>query len=387
MPVRDQGLSKSMVARLWSDVKDYAEDEINAGARAEIKRIIQKGILDEFEQLIRCKSHERSEERRDYRNGYYTRGLLTTMGHIAELRIPRARILTFRSSFFRWYQRRQEAFDLAILKCFLAGVPMRKNRAITRMFADAGVSAGTVSRVLRGVDRELQSFRKRPITGHYRFLFIDAIWMSVRKRYRRKSPVLFALGIDAEGKKTLLGFKLAFQENQLDWAAFLEDLRKRGLDDETLELIVHDGASGIAAAIAEVFPYTKTQLCAEHKVRAAAAHLNNKRRRRAFLAQARDIYRASDVPDARRRLDAFSERWRTEEKKAVNSLRRNFGRTLAFMQFERHLWDTLRTTNPIERYQQEIRRRTDTMRSFADDRSCERIVNALVLALELGMLD
>ena len=386
MPVRDQGLSKSMVAKLWSEAKDYARDEMNAGARAKLKELLEGSILDEFEQLIRCGWYERAEKRQDYRNGFYTRGLLTTMGRIAELRIPRARNTTYRSSFFRWYQRRQEEFDLAVLKCFLAGVSMRNNRAIARAFTDAGVSAGTVSRILKGADRELQRFRKRPITDRYRFLFIDAIWVTVRKRYDKKAPVLFALGIDEDGKKVLLGFKLAYQESQLDWAAFLEDLRKRGLDDETLELIVHDGAGGIAAAIAEVYPYTRTQLCAEHKVRAAAAHLNDKRRRRAFLAQARNIYRASDVPEARRRLDAFSDRWRTEEKKAVNSLRRNFGKTLVFMQFESHLWDTIRTTNPIERYQQEIRRRTDTMRSFADDKSCERIINALVLAKQMGML-
>jgi putative transposase len=387
MPVRDQGLSNSMIVKLWSEGKDHARDEMNAGARAELKRLLEGSILDEFEQLIRCDRYERSQERQDYRNGFYTRGLMTTMGRIAELRIPRARNITYRSSFFRWYQRRQEEFDLAVLKCFLGGVSMRDNRAIARAFTGAGVSASTVSRILKGADRELQRFRKRPITGRYRFLFIDALWMTVRRRYDRKSPVLFALAIDENGEKTLLGFKLAFQESQLDWAAFLEDLRKRGLNAETLELIVHDGASGIAAAIAEVFPCTKSQLCAEHKARAAAKHLKNKRSRRAFLAQARNIYRASDVPEARRRLDAFSERWGTEEKKAANSLRRNFGRTLVFMQFEKHLWDTLRTTNPIERYQQEIRRRTDTMRSFSDDKSCERIVNALVLAIEMGMLD
>lgn len=385
--MRDQSLSKSMIAKLWSEAKDYARDEMNAGARARLKELLEGSILDEFEQLVGCGRYERSKERQDYRNGFYTRGLLTTMGRIAELRIPRARNMTYRSSFFRWYQRRQVDFDLAVLKCFLAGVSMRSNRAIARAFTDAGVSASTVSRILKGADRELQNLRKSPITGRYRFLFIDAIWVTVRKRYDRKTPVLFALGIDGDGNKKLLGFKLAFRESQLDWAAFLEDLRKRGLDDETLELIIHDGASGITAAIAEVYPYTRAQLCAEHKVRAAAAHLKNKRRRRAFLAQARDIYRASDVPEARRRLDVFSERWRIEEKKAVNSLRRNFGKTLVFMQFEKHLWDTLRTTNPIERYQQEIRRRTDTMRSFADDRSCERIINALVLAKEMGMLD
>ncbi len=387
MPVRDQGLSKSMVAKLWSEAKDYARDEMNAGARARLKNLLEGSILDEFEQLIRCERYERSEKRKDYRNGFYTRGLLTTMGRIAELRIPRARSMTYRSSFFRWYQRRQEEFDLAVLKCFLAGVSMRNNRAITRAFTDAGVSASTVSRTLKGADRELQRLRKKPITGRYRFLFIDAIWVRVRRRYDRKSPVLFALAIDENGNKKLLGFKLAVQESQLDWAAFLEDLRKRGLDDEVLELIIHDGAHGITAAIAQVFPYVRSQLCAEHKARAAAKHLKNKARRNAFLAQARNIYRASDVPEARRRLDDFSERWRTEEKKAVNSLRRNFGRTLVFMQFEKHLWDTLRTTNPIERYQQEIRRRTDTMRSFADDKSCERIINALVLAKEMGMLD
>ena len=377
--MKDQDLSPSMVRLLWSEVKSAAQDEISAGARAQLKRLMERGILDEFEELIRCKPHERSEDRRDYRNGYYVRGLLTRMGYIPELRIPRARHLTFRSRFFRWYQRRQEAFDLAVLRCFVSGTSTRKVKAVTRAFADAGISASAVSRILKGVDDELRAYRRRPITGRYRFLFIDALWMSVRKRYDRKSPVLFALGIDTEGNKTLLGFKLTFSEGQLDWAAFLEDLRKRGLDDDALELIVHDGAGGIAAAVAQVFPYVRTQLCAEHKIRAAAAHLKNKRRRNAFLAEARAIYStAHDVSDARQLLETFSDRWFPDEPKAVRSLRRNFGKTLVHMQFEKKLWPTLRTTNPVERYQQEVRRRTRPMRGFPDDKSCERIVFALV---------
>ncbi len=95
--------------------------------------------------------------------------------------------------------------------------------------------------------------------------------MSVRKRYNRKSPVLFAVSVDEEHNMTLLSFKLAFSESQLEWASFLNDLLKRGLDDSVVELIVHDGAGGIIAALAELFPYTKRQLCAVHKVRAAAA--------------------------------------------------------------------------------------------------------------------
>ena len=376
--MRDQGLPRRMVAKLWSEVKDYAQDEISAGARAKIKRLLEKGIMDEFEELIRCKWYGRSEDRQDQRNGFYARGLVTRMGYITGLRIPRARHLKFRSCFFSWYQRRQEAFDLAVLRCFISGVSTRKVRDITRAFTDAGISASAVSRILKGIDQELRTFRKSPITGRYRFLFIDGLWVSVRKRYDRKSPVLFALGIEKDGTKTLLGFKLTVSEGKLDWAAFLEDLRKRGLDDDALELIVHDGAGGIAAAVAEVFPYTPTQLCTEHKIRAAAAHLKNKTRRKAFMAQARTIYYAADVPDARERLDAFSDRWRADEPRAINSLRRNFGKTLVHMQFEKHLWKTIRTTNPVERYQEEVRGRIRKMRSFADDRSCERIIYAIV---------
>ncbi len=372
-----------MIRKLWADVKDSAEDEICLAARKKIKDTLERGMLDELEELVGCRSHERTRGRLDYRNGFYTRGLVTTFGYISGVRVPRARNLTFRTRFFDWYQRRRRSFDMAVLQCFVSGTSMRKVRAVARSFSDAGISASAVSRILKGVDQEVAAYRKSPITGSYRFLFIDGLWMSVRKRYDRKSPVLFAMGIDQAGRKVLLGFKLAFAESQMDWAAFLEDLRKRGLNDEALELIVHDGAGGIAAALAQVFPYTPTQLCSEHKIRAAAVHLRDKRKRNVFLAEARTIYReARDVPDARGRLDRFSERWFPDEPTAVRSLRRNFGWTLTYMQFQRHLWPTLRTTNPIERYQEEIRRRTNPMRSFADDRSCERIVYALTTVLE-----
>jgi len=381
--VRDRGLSTPMIRKLWADVKDSVDDEINEGARRQAKEIIEKQMLAEFEQLVGCAPSQRTEERRDYRNGFYTRGLVTTLGTISGIRVPRARNLTFRTRFFGWYQRRRESFDMAVLQCFVTGTSMRKVRGVARAFSGAGISASAVSRILKGVDQEVAAYRKSPITGSYRFLFIDGLWMSVRKRYDRKSPVLFAMGIDQAGRKVLLGFKLAFAESQTEWAAFLEDLRKRGLKDDNIELIVHDGAGGIAAALAQVFPYTPTQLCSEHKIRAAAVHLRDKSRRNVFLGEARAIYReARDVPDARGRLDQFSERWFPDEPRAVRSLRRNFGWTLVHMQFQRHLWPTLRTTNPIERYQEEIRRRTNPMRSFADDRSCERIVYALTTALD-----
>ena len=380
--MRDRSLPRPMIAKLWTEVKDHAEDEISAGARQQLKELIEGRIQAEFEDLVRCGRYERSEERADYRNGFWTRGLLTTTGHITGLKVPRARSLEFRTSFFGWYQRRQKAFDRAVRTCFVGGVSTRKVKAVTRAFTDAGISASTVSRILKGVDEELRAYRKRPITGSHRFIFIDAIWMSVRKRYDRKSPVLFAVAVDEEHNLTLLGFKLAFSESQLEWASFLNDLLKRGLDDSAVDLIVHDGAGGIIAAIAELFPYTKTQLCAVHKVRAAAARLRNKSRRNAFMAQANAIYEAESLPDARDRLDAFSNRWYPDEPTAVNSLRRNFGKTLIYMQFEKRLWKTLRTTNPVERYQQEVRRRTNPMRSFADDRSCQRIVYAIVAGVE-----
>jgi putative transposase len=383
MPVRDRGLSTPMIRRLWADVKDSVDDEINEGARRKAKQIIERGMLAEFEQLVGCGLRERTAERRDYRNGFYTRGLVTTLGYIAGIRVPRARNLPFRTRFFHWYQRRRRSFDVAVLRCFVTGTPTRKVRGISRGFTDAGISASTVSRILRSVDAELAASRKSPITGSYRFLIVDGLWMSVRKRYDRRSPVLFAMGIDKAGRKTLLGFKLAFAESRTEWASFLEDLRRRGLNDEGLELIIHDGSGGIAAALGEVFPYVRTQLCAEHKVRAAAARLRNKSKRDTFMAEARATYSdARDPSDARQRLDRFSERWFPDEPRAVRSLRRNFGRILVHMQFERHLWKTLRTTNLLERYQEEIRRRTNPMRSFAHDRSCERIVYALTTTLD-----
>jgi len=380
--VRDQGLPKPMIAKLWTEVKDHAEDEISAGARQQLKELIEGRIEAEFKDLVRCGRYERSEERQGYRNGFWTRGLLTTTGHITGLKVPRARNLEFRTSFFGWYQRRQKAFDRAVRTCFVGGISTRKVKAVTRAFTDAGISASTVSRILQGVDEELRAYRKRPITGSHRFIFIDAVWMSVRKRYDRKSPVLFAVSVDEDHNMTLLGFKLAFSESQIEWASFLGDLLRRGLDDSAVELIVHDGAGGIIAALAELFPYTRRQLCAVHKVRAAAAHLRNKSMRNAFMAQANAIYEAENIIDARERLDAFSRKWYPDEPRAVNSLRRNFGKTLVYMQFEKRLWKTLRTTNPVERYQQEVRRRTNPMRSFANDRSCERIVYAIVAGVE-----
>lgn len=312
----------------------------------------------------------------DRRNGSYSRHLLTELGDI-ELHIPRTRRMSA-VEVIRAYARRVRHVDRMILSCFVLGISTRKVAHALMPVLGEPVSATTVSRVAKSLDSAVVAFHRRPLKSRYRFLVLDGVVLKRKTGAGSvKRVVLVALGISPEGKKEVIDFCIVQGESQSAWEGFLNDLYRRGLDGEELEMIITDGGKGLLAALPLVYPGISVQRCWAHKTRNVLNYVK-KADREAVKADLHKISYASGIGKAQTAVGEFSGKWKHIYPKAVTCLLADEEELLSFLQVkEPDLWSTIRTTNAIERRFKEVRRRTRPMGVFADRTSMSRILYAV----------
>jgi putative transposase len=312
----------------------------------------------------------------DRANGFYPRQLLTSMGAI-ELQIPRTRSFSVRGVLQK-YARREQQVDRMILGCFVLGLSTRKVGEALLPILGERVSASTVSRVAKTLDRAVEAFHRRRLRGRYRALVLDGVVLENRTGAgAQKRYVLTALGITPDERKEILDFRLARGESEAAWTAFLNDLYERGLDGESLEIVAIDGGAGLAAALEMVYPRVRVQRCWAHKVRNVLDKMKKKDREMAKRGLQR-IYNAQNRRAGHSAARRFANRWEHVAPRAVQCLRRDLDELLAFFHFKEEKWRRItRTTNTIERRFREVKRRTRPMGVFVDRTSMERILYAV----------
>jgi putative transposase len=314
----------------------------------------------------------------DRRNGTYSRHLLTEVGDI-ELDVPRTRTFSAVGVLQR-YARRAARVEHTILAGFLLGLSTRKVSQVLMRILDEPVSPTTVSRIAKTLDASVNAFHRRPLTNAYKVLLLDGVVLSRKTGLGAiKKTVLVALGLRPDGKKEIIDFCVATSESQAQWERFLTDLVRRGLSGEGLKLICVDGGAGLLAALPTVYPGVAIQRCWAHKMR----NLTDKVRkvdRNKIKKALRKIYRAKSEATARKKAQAFAERWEQTYPKVVRSLRSDLDELLAFHCFKDETWRrATRTTNAIERRFVEVRRRTRPMGVFSNNTSMERILYAIFM--------
>jgi len=367
-------------ADLWREVPE-AEDEFWQDARERqmrlVKALLEGALEEEMTVLLGAARFRRTEGRRGQRNGFYERDLATQIGIVTAIRVPRARAAVAEHSVFSRYQRRQAQVNQVIRDIFLAGVSTRRVGASLEALLGEPVSAQTVSRVTRSLDREVARFHEAPIVDDVLYLLLDGVYLRVKGAAGvRRRLVLCAYVITVTGERRLLDFRLAPAESAGHWEAFLNQLRQRGLYGQALKLIVTDGCAGLHAALDTVYPYVPRQHCWVHKLRNVANSLKRSQQQEC-LAGARAIYLSETRRDAVRAYWTWAQRWRSEAPKAVASLERDLEPLLSFLACPSEHRRKVRTTNAIERCFREVRRRTQPMSCFNNDASCERIIYAV----------
>ncbi len=375
-----RALDRVSPADLWREVP--LEQEVREQLRERqlrlLKGLLQGALEEEQVELLAAARYRRVESRRGYRNGFYERDLATQIGIVTAIRVPRVREGGVHYQVFSRYHRRQAQVDALIRDMFLAGVSTRRVGETLEGLLGERVSAQTVSRVTRSLDREVQLFHQTPLADDVCYLLLDGVSMRMRGAEGvKRRLVLCAYAITVRGERRLLSFRLARSESQAAWEAFLNQLRERGLLGRHLKLVITDGCAGLDAALDVVYPYVARQHCWVHKMRNVASKLRRVQKQEC-LQGLRAIYEAPTRREAVRRYWEWARRWRAEAPKAVVCLEQDLDALLAFLACPEGQRKAIRTTNAIERAFREVRRRTRPMTCFNNDASCERIVYAVV---------
>jgi len=321
---------------------------------------------------ISADRYERTPDRRDYRNGSYTRSLTTKFGHIEDLEVPRLRHGSVAQHALDRYERIHEDVDRAIGQLFLAGVSTRRLKSIAKELFGRSISAQTVSKATESLDEELQRYRSAELDDDYEFLFLDGIHDKVREIGVERKVLLCALGVRQDGTKRILSFRLVDQEDEKVWSAFLVELKARGLKGDHLKMITTDGQPGLLKALRQHFTFVKQQRCIAHKMRNVVVKLKRPQKK-PCADEARLIWAAPNRKEAVRRFKEWEKKWYPEAESAVKCMRKDLYACLQYYDLPKEQWKMVRTTNILERSFREVRRRTRPMNFFPNEASAQRI--------------
>jgi putative transposase len=341
-----------------------------------VRAVLQEVLEAEMTEALGAAKGERVESRLGYRSGYYTRSLITRVGKI-ELRVPQDRQGRFSTELFERYQRSEKALVAALTEMYVQGVSTRKVKAITEELIGHSFSASSVSAVFKKLDSELARFAHRRLSERFPYLILDARYEKVRiDSVIQSQAVLIAVGIDWEGRRQVLGVELADRESRSSWREFLIGLKERGLAG--VDFVVSDDHEGLKKAIAECLPSAAWQRCYVHFLRNALDHLPRKRDDDC-LQELRWLYDRRELKEAKADLKAWVDKWQARYRKLVGWVEDNIEETLTYYRLPQAHHRNMKSTNMLERFNEEIRRRTRVVRIFPNEASCLRLVRALAV--------
>jgi transposase-like protein len=329
----------------------------------------------EVTQQIGAGLHEKAPERTTHRNGYRERAWQTRAGEV-ELAIPRLRAGSYFPSFLEPRSRSEKALVAVIQEAYVNGVSTRKVDRLVTQLGLSGISRSAVSRLCSGLDEQVRLFRERPLEGAYPYLWLDAKVERVREPGGVRSKALVvAYGVHETGRREIIGIDVGEAETEVFWREFLRSLRARGLAG--VQLCVSDAHEGLKSAIAKVLgcPW---QRCTVHFLRDMLGHCS-KEQQPLVATAIRQIFAAADAAEARERLAGVAAALERTAPKVARLLLEAEDELLAFMAFPRDHWSKLRSTNPLERVNREIGRRSDVVGIYPNDAALVRLAGALLI--------
>ena len=339
-----------------------------------VSSVLQQLIDSELKDHLSADSYERTDERKGYRNGSYPRTLKTRVGRI-ELQVPRDREGNFHTAIFERYQRNEKALVLSLMEMYLMGVSTRKVKKITEQLCGTSFSASMVSSLSENLDVEIETWRNRSIEGEYPYLFVDALYEKVR--YDGKvvaMAVCVVIGINEQGYRSILAIDVSHSENEADYGDLFMKLKDRGL--KGVQLVISDDHKGIKKAVESHFIGSCWQRCQVHFMRNFLSKLRRKDRTWA-LAALKDVFNAPDKIQAESRLKLLVDRLSVTDQDLADWLEENAPEAMSVFSFPEEHRRRIKSTNCLERLNEEIRRRTRVIRIFPHRQSCLRLISAL----------
>jgi len=359
---------------------DLLSELINYQGENLISEIVRLGIQNlmelERDEHIGVGNYERGEDRRSQRNGFKSRTLYTRVGTLA-LQVPQTRDGAFYPSILERYQRSEKALVLALAEAYLQGVSTRKMKMITEQLMGKEFSSASISRFSATLDAELEYWRERSFTKEYPYVVVDARYESCRVDSKIIDiACLIALGIDSEGHRHVLGMDTAWSESGDSWERFIGGLKERGL--RGVRLFTSDDHPGIHPAIKKYYPGAVWQRCQRHFTVNVMDHAPRSKRDDLYH-RLQTAWDCKEYEDARAVLDKIADDYREKYPHLADFVSEHAWETLGVYQaapWEHH--KRLRTSNMIERVNQELKRRSKVIRIFPNPESCRRLYTALL---------
>jgi putative transposase len=353
---------------------------LEKGADADVLREMigfaaQRLMELEVQSLTGAAPGERSPERLAQRNGYRDRDWETRAGTV-ELRIPKLRRGSYFPGFLEPRRMAEKALTAVIQEAYIQGISTRSVDDLVQAMGMSGVSKSQVSRLCADIDDRVKAFLDRPIEGDWPYLWIDATYVKVRQDQRTVSvAVTIAMAVNSDGRREVLGMDIGPSEAETFWTDFLRKLKRRGL--KGVKLVISDAHEGIKAAVSKVFCAT-WQRCRVHFMRNVLAHAGKNGRRvvAAFIATA---FAQNDAAAARAQWRQVADQLRPKVGKLAAILDEAENDVLAYMTFPREHRAKIHSTNPIERLNGEIKRRTEVVGIFPNEAAITRLVGAILL--------
>ncbi|MYL59839.1 IS256 family transposase [Virgibacillus halodenitrificans] len=344
--------------------------------------VLNEYMKKERDEYLNTDAYERTDERFDYRNGYYDREYMLSIGKV-NLRVPRTRSGEFSPTVFEKYRRCDQAFALSMLEMVINGVSTRKVKNVVEQLCGEYVSKSFVSSLTEKLDPIVNEWANRPLnTEYYRYVYVDAMYIKVREHHKVVSKAVYiATGLNEGNRRDIIGLKVSHEESYEAWHEFLNELITRGL--QSPQLVISDAHSGLKKAIQKVFIGTSWQRCTVHFKKNLIEKLPRKGMND-VKEELKRIFDAETPQDARKRKEEFVSNHQDNSKleKAINNLEEGFDDAIQYLNEPLNYHRFIRSTNSLERLNQEVRRRERVIRIFPNTQSAFRLIGAVLMDYE-----
>jgi len=355
---------------------DEIQESMDGDLLREMVRImVQEVMEEELARHLGAQRHERTSERKGHRNGYKPRTFNTRLGPLA-LEVPQARgTEPYSPLLFAKWQRSERALLVACAEMYFMGVSTRKVKKVLQKMGGFELSASTVSCVAQELDGKLSEFRQRRLDGYvWPYLMVDATYVKVRKNGRVvDQAVLVAAGVNSDGRREILTWRLADVESEDTWTEVFRELKQRGVNG--VQWVTSDGHAGIRAAVRTQFTGVAWQRCWTHFMRNVLGKVGHKHHK-ALAKELRAARKFDDIALCLDEAERIAQRWEKDYPRAARQIRDQFEETLAVHELPPAHRRRVYTTNIMERLMEEIKRRTRVVGIFPNESSCDRLVGA-----------
>lgn len=366
----------------FARVKEFSQDKVEVVLDEFLRLFCDTWLEEEYAIQSGAQRYARSRTRQDYRAGHYTRTIVTARGVVA-LRVPRGQKGAYRYTLFEKFKRKTAHFEDIVIDALLKGHSSRKaSRFFASMFGTHTISHQAAVQTLRRFDYALEAWKKRPLRNDALILVLDAVPLrGAIQHLKRSQPVLFAYAVYPDGTEEVLDFEIEHGESTNAWTKFCHRLYERGLTD--VRLVVRDDCDAIGNALAFYWPKSLDQQCVFHILQNFTKKLKGWQDKRRIIDDASWLYEAHSEEEFYRWLIKFKEKYRRYAH--TRPFRYFFGKihqSIRYFNLPQEYWTIAKTTNRLERFFEELKRRIKVFRRFPNSGSCKRWLYALITEIK-----